>query len=181
MAERGARAGGVNGHYLPNGGESVEWYTPPRVFDALGLRFDLDPCSPAGGLPWVPAERHYSAADDGLSQPWAGRVWLNPPYGDAVPAWLRRLGGHGDGIALVFARTDTAWFHEVIRQASALCLIAGRLHFMRPDGTQATHNAGGPSCLLAYGDVCAAAVAASGLGLTFRLDSDLHGWQGALW
>jgi len=26
--------------------ESVDWYTPPELFDALGLTFDLDPCSP---------------------------------------------------------------------------------------------------------------------------------------
>jgi hypothetical protein len=32
-------------------GSSVEWYTPPEIFEALGLTFDLDPCAPPGGLP----------------------------------------------------------------------------------------------------------------------------------
>ena len=27
-------------------GNSVEWYTPKSVFDALGVGFDLDVCSP---------------------------------------------------------------------------------------------------------------------------------------
>ncbi len=45
---------------------SVEWYTPPEIFTALGLAFDLDPCSPGPGKSFVPARRHYTVADDGL-------------------------------------------------------------------------------------------------------------------
>src|SRR4051812_22584031 len=88
-------------------GETVEWYTPPWVFEAIGLRFDLDPASPPGGLPWVPAEHHYSDQDDGLAQPWYGRVWLNPPYGPGIGQWMSKLADHGNGIALVFNRSDT--------------------------------------------------------------------------
>ena len=36
---------------------SVEWYTPKSVFDALGVGFDLDVCSPGLDKTWVPAER----------------------------------------------------------------------------------------------------------------------------
>ena len=46
---------------------SVEWYTPPEIFTALGLAFDLDPCSPGPGKSFVPARRHYTVADDGLA------------------------------------------------------------------------------------------------------------------
>lgn len=151
-------------------GASAEWYTPPGIFDALGLKFGLDPCAPAGGVPWVPADRHYCAADDGLSQLWEGRVWLNPPYGAATAAWVARLARHGDGIALVFARTDTAWSQAAMRSAAAVCFIAGRLSFVGP--TRSGHNAAAPSMLLAYGDECARAVAASGLGLSFWSSRD---------
>lgn len=53
-----------------NGAEhtTVEWYTPRYIFDALGLYFDLDPCAPKGGVPWIPAFRSYSIEDDGLSK-----------------------------------------------------------------------------------------------------------------
>lgn len=145
---------------------TVEWYTPPEVFEALGLVFDLDPASPPGGLPWVPATSHYSEDDDGLRAPWHGRVWLNPPYGTQTGQWLSRLAAHGDGIALVFSRTDTRWFHEQIGSATAVCFIAGRLSFIRADGTRGG-TAGAPSLLLGYGLSCALALAAAGLGETF--------------
>lgn len=148
---------------------SVEWYTPPHIFDALGLAFDLDPCAPAGGVPWIPAAEHYSAADDGLARPWRGRVWLNPPYGREAAAWVRRLVEHGDGLALVFARVDAAWAQDAIRAADAVCLIAGRLSFIDGRGADRRgHNAAAGSMLLAYGAECADAVMASGLGITFN-------------
>lgn len=54
--------------------ENVEWYTPPQIFEALGMHFDLDPCSPGVGKSFVPANTHYTRADDGLAAPWAGSV-----------------------------------------------------------------------------------------------------------
>jgi hypothetical protein len=129
---------GMGGHHRTVGA-SDEWYTPPSLFDVLGLEFDLDPCAPAGGLPWIPARRFYSLDDDGLSQPWEGRVWLNPPYGARTAAWVRRLAAHGHGIALVFARTDTTWFHDVAPTAHAITFLAGRLNFVpeRPEHVDA--------------------------------------------
>lgn len=156
-----------------NGSVTVEWYTPPHVFDALGLRFDVDPCAPAGGVPWIPADLHYSIADNGLMQPWEGRVWLNPPYGRAAGIWVAKLAEHGNGVALVFARTDTAWGQAAMRAADAVCLVSGRLSFI--DGTSASrkgHNAAAPSMLLGYGDECAEAVMTCGLGLCFEPDED---------
>ena len=80
-----------------------EWLTPPYIVEALG-EFDLDPCSPIN-RPWDTATRHYDEWDDGLNKPWWGRVWCNPPYGREAEMWLKKLAGHGNGIALIFART----------------------------------------------------------------------------
>jgi DNA N-6-adenine-methyltransferase (Dam) len=146
---------------------SSEWYTPPHVFEGLGIEFDLDPAAPPGGVPWVPARQYYSIAENGLTRPWRGRVWLNPPYGRQTPDWLGRLVEHGDGIALVFARSDTAWFHEFAPRATALCFVAGRLCFVPGDGRPDPSAAGAPPLLIAYGLTCAVAVAQSGLGQTF--------------
>lgn len=127
-----------------------EWLTPPSLLNALG-EFDLDPCHVAN-RPWDTAKLHYTKADDGLSQPWHGRVWLNPPYGAQTGKWLQKLADHGNGIALIFARTETAMFFEhVWSRADALLFLKGRLHFCDTAGNPAKGNAGGPSVLVAYG------------------------------
>jgi hypothetical protein len=113
-----------------------EWLTPPEILEALGP-FDLDPCAPVN-RPWPMASRHYTIQDDGLMKPWEGRVWLNPPYGLQAERWLRRLAEHGNGIALIFARTETeAFFSQVWERATGLLFIRGRLTFYRVDGTKA--------------------------------------------
>jgi hypothetical protein len=78
---------------------SDDYLTPRWVFDTLGLEFDLDVAAP----PWethVPAKRKFTKADDGLSQSWEGRVWMNPPYSDSEP-WVARFIEHANGIALL--------------------------------------------------------------------------------
>jgi hypothetical protein len=131
--------------------ESDVWLTPPFILQALGP-FDLDPCAPED-RPWEMAAQHFTKKDNGLVQPWVGRVWCNPPYGRQVDRWLRRLRQHGNGIALIFARTETEYFFdEVWPHAGALLFIEARLHFHKPDGRRATTNAGAPSVLIAYGD-----------------------------
>ena len=127
---------------------STTWLTPPHVLDALG-RFDLDPCAHPD---WPTAQRRIVLPQDGLAAEWSGRVWLNPPYGREVWSWLAKLAEHGDGVALIFARTETDGFvREVWGKADAVLFLHGRLHFHRADGTRAEANAGAPSCLVAYG------------------------------
>lgn len=129
--------------------KKTEWLTPPELIFCLGP-FDLDPCSPVN-RPWPTAAQHYTVEDNGLALPWSGRVWCNPPY-DALDPWLSRLADHGDGIALIFARTETeAFFDQAWDRADAALFIKGRLHFYHVDGTRARSNAGAPSVLLAYG------------------------------
>lgn len=139
-----------------------EWLTPPAIIDALG-RFDLDPSAPIN-RPWAMAANHYTIEDNGLSRPWSGRVWLNPPYGKETGKWLARLADHGDGIALIFARTETEMFFDhVWRKADGLLFFQGRLHFHHVDGTRAAANAGAPSVLVAYGQKNVDALRDSGI------------------
>lgn len=127
-----------------------EWLTPPEVLEVLGS-FDLDPCAPVN-RPWEMARDHFTVDCDGLQREWKGRVWLNPPYGPETGKWLGRLAGHGNGIALIFARTETRFFFDhVWGRASAVLFLKGRLHFYHVDGSRAKANSGGPSCLVAYG------------------------------
>lgn len=127
-----------------------EWLTPLEIIKALGV-FNLDPCAPIN-RPWDTAEQHFSVADNGLAQPWHGRVWLNPPYGRETWIWLNRLVAHGNGVALIFARTETRMFFDYVWNcADAVFFFEGRLHFHHVDGRRAAANAGAPSCLVAYG------------------------------
>jgi len=127
-----------------------EWLTPPEILRALGP-FDLDPCAPVNP-PWPIATKQYTIVDDGLKQLWDGRVWLNPPYGLHTGIWLDRLATHGNGIALIFARTETdMFFEQVWNRANAILFLRGRLYFHHVDGRKAAANAGAPSCSIAYG------------------------------
>lgn len=91
--------------------ETDECYTPRWIFDDLQEEFDLDVCAPRGGVPWIPARRHYSFEDDSLSQPWEGFVWMNPPYSKTSP-WWEKFRDHGNGIALI-QMSKSKWFQNV--------------------------------------------------------------------
>lgn len=126
-----------------------EWLTPPEIIKSLG-DFDLDPCSPEK-RPWDTAKRHYCKKRNGLRLPWFGRVWCNPPYGKSTFKWIKKLHHHGNGTALIFARTETIGFHsEIWEKADAIFFFKGRLKFHYIDGS-VKNTANAPSCLVAYG------------------------------
>lgn len=140
---------GMGSHQSANMGKD-EWLTPPDIIEKLG-GFDLDPCSPVN-RPWETAKMHFTVEDDGLNKDWFGRVYCNPPYGLEASKWLQKLTEHNNGIALIFARTETKMFFDhVWNKADALLFIEGRLYFHHVDGTKARANAGAPSVLIAYG------------------------------
>ena len=139
-----------------------EWLTPPDILRALGP-FDLDPCAPVK-RPWDTAKQHFTIFDNELKRQWSGRVWMNPPYGAKTPIWLARMAEHGNGIALIFARTETEmFFSHVWSKASAVLFIKGRLNFHHVSGERAGFNAGAPSVLVAYGDLNVSALETSGI------------------
>lgn len=146
---------GIGGHQSAAAGSTI-WLTPPHIIDALGgwASFDLDPCAAPRPQPWRTAQ-HMITEDlaDGLGMEWWGRVYLNPPYTAAdIARWLAKLADHGQGTALIFARTETEAFQrQVWERASGLLFVEGRLHFHYPDGLRAKFNGGAPSVLCAYG------------------------------
>lgn len=126
------------------------WLTPPYIFKSLGV-FDLDPCA-AIGQPWKTAITHINEIEDGLIQKWWGRVWMNPPYGSKTKHWMKKLKEHGDGVALIFARTETrVWHDHIWNGADAVFFFKGRIKFHTIKGEQAG-PAGAPSALVAYGE-----------------------------
>jgi hypothetical protein len=111
--------------------DTDERYTPRWVFDALAVRFDLDPAAAPGGA-HVPADRFYTAETDGLTQAWHGLVWLNPPFSN-MPPWVNRWLDHGNG-CLLFPWTDSDW-HRRLLDAVPVVVLLDRPKFEHPTHT----------------------------------------------
>lgn len=126
-----------------------EWLTPPELLEKLG-HFDLDPCAPIDP-PWVTAQRYYTVEDNGLIQPWVGRVFCNPPYEThLISQFIKRCAEHENVIALTFVRTDTRLFQDLIfTNADSILFIKGRLRFYHVTGERGG-SAGAPSCLISF-------------------------------
>lgn len=109
------------------------WATPQDFFDALDaeFHFTLDACAVKEN---AKCAAYYTPEQNGLDQPWTGRVWCNPPYGRNVGQWVKKAhdtasGGGGFVVMLLPARTDTRWFHDYIYGKTEVRFIKGRLKF----------------------------------------------------
>lgn len=127
-----------------------DWTTPTPLFLELDSEFDftLDPCATPEN---AKCDLFYTREDDGLAQPWAPhRVFMNPPYGREIPAWVAKA--HHEStlgavvVCLVPARTDTGWFHNYVYRKHETRFIRGRLSF--GGDPEKGHNAPFPSMLV---------------------------------
>ncbi len=140
---------------------TVEWLTPPDLVKKLG-EFDLDPCTPINP-PFIHAKTNFTVIDDGLTKSWFGRVYMNPPYGKGMETWIEKLKNHGNGIVLIFARTETkCFFNHIWYDANAILFVKGRIKFYNIDGEQ-KGTPGAPSVFIAYGKENAMALKNSGI------------------
>lgn len=120
-----------------------DWSTPQWLFDELDreFRFDLD----------AAAQPHNTKCDTWLedalgSAPWPGRsIWCNPPYGGAIPFFVRKAHEEAQRgatiVLLIPVRTDREEWHEVILQhASEVRFVRNRIAFVPPPGVRVAHN-----------------------------------------
>jgi len=122
---------------------SEEWETPPDLFRRLNdeFRFTLDVCATAEN---AKCSKFFTKKENGLLQSWRGeRCWMNPPYGKSIHYWMRKAKWEyiRNGtlvVALVPARTDTAWFHDHVYGVAILRFIRGRIKFIPPDKKRAS-------------------------------------------
>lgn len=125
--------------------DSDLWFTPRWLLEYASAAwgpFDLDPAAdPRALAAWELCEEHWTVDDDGLEQVWHGVVWLNPPYGTAIPRWIAKVvaelaaGRVERVVVLVPARPDTGWWAAALAAGAVPEFRRGRVKFLRPDGT----------------------------------------------
>jgi hypothetical protein len=130
-------------HVSMNSGEN-EWYTPAVFIEAARKTMgdiDLDPASCELANETVRAKRIFTKEQDGLTQQWAGRVWMNPPYAQPLMSQFAEkvasefeAGNTTEACILVNNATDTEWFHRMMRCASSVCFTKGRVRFIDKHG-----------------------------------------------
>lgn len=113
------------------------WDTPAHVFTKYGKphNLNLDVCATSDH---TMCARFFSPCENGLTQEWNGRVWMNPPFSN-VKAWVAKAYRSRNVceciICLLPARTDTVWFHSFVYRKASLQFIKGRISFTHFSGT----------------------------------------------
>lgn len=110
---------------------SDDYYTPQWIFDLLNVTFDLDVACPPNGPMFTPTKNYYTQADDGLAQPWYGRIWMNPPFSNPLP-WVEKFVQHANGIALV--PTSNGRWLDILWASNSYWVTLKSLKFWTPTG-----------------------------------------------
>ena len=140
-------------HGMSNRGD---WESPPELIADLKTVFDftLDVCASRPNV----CEQFYSSEDDGLSRPWTGLCWCNPPYSRKrkIDLWMKKALEEGSKpnttvLCLPPARILTRWWHNTVPHAAVCVFIKGRLQFRLPGGAIPKNTSSFPSALVVFG------------------------------
>ena len=123
----------------PKGSGDVELYTPSHIIEAarqVMQGIDIDPASCLEANKTVQAKFFFTKENDGLKQPWTGKIWLNPPYTfKVIDKFIEKLkhekkiGNLKQAIVLMNTRSETRWAQSLFKISNCLCLPFGRLAF----------------------------------------------------
>lgn len=128
--------------HIANNSGNQEHYTPKRFTDSARVvmgSIDLDPASNAVANSWIQANTFYSLENQGLDKEWTGNVWMNPPYDSKSlkPLAAKLFNSEvNQAIVLTNNNTDTKVGQEFLQWADAICLVKGRIRFIKPDGIE---------------------------------------------
>jgi phage N-6-adenine-methyltransferase len=122
---------------------SDEWSTPQDLVDELAAEFapngfTLDPAASDANHK---APHYYTQETDGLSRPWFGRVFLNPPFSHRqIGAWMTKAQEEVESgraelvVCLVPARPDTQWWRSAVESAAVVRFLPSRITYGSVDG-----------------------------------------------
>ena len=136
--------------------KSDEWGTPDNIYNKLNrkYKFTLDPCATNQNHK---CPKYYTMMDDGLSKAWKDEVvFVNPPYGN-IGTWVKKAAEESINngalvVLLIPARTDTKYWHDyIMKYASAIHFIKGRLKFKNLNSDAPSHSAPFPSVVVEFG------------------------------
>jgi phage N-6-adenine-methyltransferase len=131
--------------------------TAPAFFASLEERFGGFTLDVAAAERNAKCPRYFTVEDDGLTQPWRGRVWCNPPYSDCG-AWVKKAWSEWNAedtpptqhllvpqlivMLLPANRVEQGWWQDLVepyrdRPGSPLRVefLRGRMRFDRPGWT----------------------------------------------
>lgn len=130
---------------MNNQSVSADWYTPAMYIEAARRvmgHIDLDPASCTLANETVGAASFYTKEENGLTLPWRGNVWLNPPFGrengsgkSIIGMFVSKLieeyeaGNIDQAIILLPVQTNAKWFWPL--EDFTLCTSRKRVHFNR--------------------------------------------------
>ena len=128
--------------HISNNSGNQEHYTPVRFIDSarevMGS-IDIDPASNEVANEWIKASTFYTIENQGLNKEWHGNIWMNPPYNSSSlkPLVDKLLSENiNQAIVLTNNNTDTKAGQLLLRWASAICLVQGRIRFITQDGVE---------------------------------------------
>lgn len=118
--------------------KSENWATPPEEFEKWNSIYDfvLDAAASDDN---ALCPFYFTKEQNALEQDWAPyrRIWLNPPYGRLIEAWVRKAFEESQKgclvVCLLPARTGRKWWHRWVRHKAHIDYHEGHLHFIKLD------------------------------------------------
>lgn len=110
------------------------WFTPDDLYQEFVERYGPFTLDVAATERNAKCEEYYTEEVNGLTMPWSGRVWCNPPYQKLIQ-WVKKAfdetqaGNCEIAVLLLPAHTSTEWFHDYVLPHAELYWVRGKRKF----------------------------------------------------
>ena len=132
-----------------------EWATPIKWIRYMMYNFDVTPsidvCCTEKNAQFA---KYFTKEQDGLKQQWDKPFFMNPPYSQ-ISNWLRYAYSQHrthnvTGVALIYSKTDTRYWHDYVEGKAEVHFIKGRIKFLDHNMQESKNAAPYPSCFVIW-------------------------------